>query len=78
MKELNEIDQFELLEEKVNSLILLIADLKKENGSLSEKVGEQEYKVNELTEEIKLLKANREKAKKRVLSLLEKIEQINP
>ena len=78
MKELNEIDQFELLEEKVNSLILLIADLKKENGSLSKKVGEQEYKVNELTEEIKLLKANREKAKKRVLSLLEKIEQINP
>ena len=77
MRETSEMDQFELLEEKVNSLIQLMSDQKKEKKYLTEKIQAQERKIDELSKQVKKLEANREKAKKRVISLLEKIEQIN-
>jgi FtsZ-binding cell division protein ZapB len=76
MHETQEIDQFELLEDKVNSLIQLISDLKKEKDYLTEKLQAQETKFNELSNEVEALRANKEEAKIKVISLLEKIEQI--
>lgn len=73
----NNNDQFQLLEEKIDKLIGLIKTLKGEKASLDEKVRIQEEKVAGLNEQIERLKAAREKAKEKVLSLLDKIEEID-
>ena len=71
-----EVDQFQLLEEKVDSLIRLMGSYKQEKESLVEKINIQEEKIAELTGELNHLKAARDMAKKRIVALLEKIEQI--
>jgi len=84
MNEMGDVDQFQLLEEKVDSLIALIIDLRNEKEDLrnekerlAEKVQIQERKITELTEQAGTLDANRDKAKQRIVSLLEKIKQID-
>jgi predicted nuclease with TOPRIM domain len=77
MHETGEIDQFQLLENKVDSLIGLITELKKEKSILAEKVQVQDEKLADLTEQIQGLNTAREKAKQRIISMLEKIEQID-
>ena len=72
-----EIDQFQLLEEKVDSLIQFITALKKEKESLVEKTQIQEGEIADLIGQMDHLKASRDKAKQRVVSLLEKIEQLD-
>lgn len=76
MEKGEEIDQFQLLEEKVNSLISLIGSLREEKESLNGKITVQEEKIAGLSAEVEQLKAVRDNAKKRVVSLLEKIEQL--
>jgi len=71
-----EMDQFQILEAKVDSLIKFAHSLKKEKESLLEKLHIQEGKIADLTSELETLKVSRDKAKQRVLSLLEKLEQI--
>ncbi len=71
-----ETDQFQLLEEKVDSLIQTIKTLKKEKESFTEKFQIQEEKLTDLTKEVEGLKSARDKAKQRIVSLLEKMEQI--
>jgi uncharacterized coiled-coil DUF342 family protein len=72
-----DMDQFQLLEEKVDSLIQYIASLKKENESLAEKLHIQEEKLADLMHEVEQLKAARGKVKQRVVTLLERIEQVD-
>ena len=71
-----EMDQFQILEAKVDSLIKFTQSLKKEKESLLEKLHIQEEKIADLISELDHLKGSRDKAKQRVLSLLEKLEQI--
>ena len=71
-----EIDQFQLLEKKVDSLIKLITSLKREKEPLVEKINIQEEKIADLTKEVEHLKGIRYKAKQSIVSLLEKIEQL--
>jgi uncharacterized coiled-coil DUF342 family protein len=71
-----EIDQFQLLEEKIDSLVKFIKSLKKEKESIGEKIHIQEEKISGLTEEVANLRAASDKAKQRIISLLEKIEQL--
>ena len=71
-----EMDQFQVLEAKVDSLIKFAHSLKKEKESLLEKLHIQEGKIADLISELETLKGSRDKAKQRVLSLLEKLEQI--
>ena len=71
-----EMDQFQVLEAKVDSLIKFTHSLKKEKESLLEKLHIKEEKIANLTGELETLKGSRDKAKQRVLSLLEKLEQI--
>ena len=68
-------DQFQLLEDKIDSLIQYIASLKKENESLAEKLHIQEGKLTDITQEVEQLRAVRGRVKQRVVTLLEKIEQ---
>jgi chromosome segregation ATPase len=76
MLKTEEMDQFQVLEAKVDSLIKFTHSLKKEKESLVEKLHFQEEKIADLKSEIETLKGSRDKAKQRVLSLLEKLEQI--
>jgi chromosome segregation ATPase len=77
MQKAEEKDQFELLETKVDSLIRFAGSLKKEKESLLEKLGIQEEKIADLSSEVENLRAARDKAKQRVVFLLEKLDQIN-
>lgn len=70
-----DMDQFQLLEEKVDSLIKYIASLKKEKESLAENLHIQEEKLTDLMHEVEELRAARGKVKQRVVNLLERIEQ---
>ena len=71
-----EVDQFQLLEDKIDNLIEIIKSLKKEKESFTEKFQIQEEKLTDLTREVEGLKSSRDKAKQRILSLLEKMEQV--
>ena len=70
------VDQFQLLEDKIDNLIEMIKSLKKEKESFAEKFQIQEEKLTDLAKEVDRLKSGRDKAKQRILSLLEKMEQI--
>ena len=48
-----EIDQFQLLEEKIDSLISIVGSLKKDKEDLKEKLQLKEDKVEELLEQIR-------------------------
>jgi len=71
------IDQFQLLEDKIDSLIELITTLRKEKESFAEKIQIQEKKCADLAEKFENLKTAKDKAKQRITSLLEKVEQID-
>ncbi|MCP4664793.1 MAG: hypothetical protein GY849_00365 [Deltaproteobacteria bacterium] len=70
-----EIDQFQLLEEKIDSLINLVGALKEEKESFSEKLRLQEGKVADLTEQLRKSEAAKDMVKQRVSTILTKIEQ---
>lgn len=77
MQKTDDKDQFEVLEMKVDSLIRFTDTLKRERESLQEKVQIQEEKITDLNAELETLKAGRDKAKQRIVSLLEKLDQID-
>ncbi len=72
-----EIDQFQLLEERVDSLIEKTVALKNENEALEEKLRIEEEKVAELNAKIEKLRTGRNDAKQKIMSLLEKMEQVS-
>ena len=76
MHKSDETDQFQMLEDKVDSLIKMVTAMKRERESVLEKIHIQEEKIADLASEAEALKASRDKAKQRILSLLEKMEQI--
>jgi FtsZ-binding cell division protein ZapB len=71
-----EIDQFDILEQKIDSLIGVITALRKEKEALAEKTQIQEEKLADLEGQVEELKTGRDKAKQRIIALLEKLEQI--
>ena len=76
MNETGDVDQFQLLEQKIDGLIELITDLRNEKTLLAEKVQTQEQTISELRMQVENLNANRDRAKQKIVSLLEKIEHI--
>ena len=74
---LDELEQFGLLEQKIESLISLVRSLKEEKINLENKVQSQEEKFGSLTNEIEKLKADRDLVRRRIVTLLEKIEESN-
>jgi len=71
-----EIDQFDILEQKIDSLVGVMTTLKKEKEALVEKTQIQEEKLADLGRQVEELKSGRDKAKQRIITLLEKLEQI--
>jgi len=72
-----EVDQFQLLEEKVDSLIEKTIALKGEKAALEEKLRVEEGKVSDLNTQIEALRSGRNDAKQKIMSLLEKMEQVS-
>ncbi|PKN65278.1 MAG: hypothetical protein CVU57_10530 [Deltaproteobacteria bacterium HGW-Deltaproteobacteria-15] len=69
----DEVDQFELLEEKIESLIRYVGSVRKEKEELAQKIHSQEEKITALTSEVERLRLSKEKAKQRIVTLLEKM-----
>ena len=76
MEKGDEIDQFQILESKVESLIKYVGSLKQEKEILVGKVHDLEKKVAGMGAELKRLQGARDQAKARIVRLLEKIEQL--
>jgi uncharacterized coiled-coil DUF342 family protein len=72
-----EIDQFDVLEQRIDSLIESMTTLKKDNAALTDKALIQEEKLSDLGAQVEKLKDARDKAKQRIIGLLEKLEQIH-
>jgi septal ring factor EnvC (AmiA/AmiB activator) len=74
---LDESEQFGLLEQKIESLISLASSLKKDKMNLEKKIQGQEEKIDSLTDQIETLRADRGLVRKRIATLLERIEAFN-
>ena len=72
---LEEIEQFELLEQKVETLISTLGSLNEQKMMLERKARTQEEELSILRSEIDTLKADRDVVQKRIASLLEKIAE---
>ena len=70
------LDQFQLLEEKVDSLIQFIEAFKKEKASSVEKIRIREKKIADLKDDIQYLKGAQDRAKQMISSLLARIEKL--
>jgi len=71
-----EMDQFQLLEQKIDGLLELVGSLRKEKAALAEKTQIQEERLRDVAEEVETLKTARDKARQRILTLLDKIEKV--
>ena len=76
MDSVEDTDQFQLLEEKIDGLIETVTALRRDKESFAQRFLIQETKLSELTEELEALKTIRDKARQKVVSLLEKIEKL--
>lgn len=73
--ETDELDQFELLEQRVEALISLVNSLKEENAALERLVQEGGEELRSLKKEKEGLMAGREAVQERIARLLRKIEE---
>ena len=71
-----EIDQFDILERKINNLIDKNASLVKEKNSLEERCRQKEKEAVELTEQLNSEKTIMEQISKKVESLIKKLDEI--
>ena len=72
---LYELNQFGLLEEKIESLISLVGSLNEEKAIFERNMHGQEKKIGSLTKEIETLEIDRDVIRKRIATLLEKINE---
>lgn len=74
---LDDLEQFALLEQKIESLISVASSLRDEKINLQKRIQGQEEKIGSLTNEIEMLKADSDLVRQRIVALLEKIEKFN-
>ena len=72
---LKDIEQFDLLEQKIESLISVVGTLTEQRIALERKVKGQQAELDSVRNEIETLKADRELAQKRIANLLDKIAE---
>ena len=72
---LKEIEQFELLEQRVEALISALGSLNEKKMMLERTARTQEEELGTLRSEIDTLRADRDVVQKRIASLLEKIAE---
>jgi chromosome segregation ATPase len=72
---LDELNQFGLLEEKIELLISLVGSLNEEKDNFARNMYGQEKKLGSLTKEIETLEIDRDVIRKKIATLLEKINE---
>ena len=72
---LDELNQFGLLEEKIESLISLVGSLNEEKVNLERNIHGREKKIDSLTKEIETLEIDRDEIRKRIATVLDKINE---
>ena len=72
---LEEIEQFDLLERKVESLISAVGTLTEQRVALERKVKDQQAELDSLRNEIETLRTDRELVQKRIAKLLNRITE---
>lgn len=72
-----EVDQFKILEDKIDKLINYITALKKEKEALAEKNHNQEERLSDLTDQLENSRTATDGVKQRIAALLEKMGQID-
>ena len=76
MSAADEMDQFQILEDKIDALIELVGVLKRDKESLAEKAQIQEERLADLNEQLDSLRNAKDQARQRIAKLLEKIENV--
>ena len=71
----DQLNQFGLLEEKIESLISLVGSLNEEKADLERNMHSREKKLGSLTKEIETLGVDRDAIRKRITTLLEKMNE---
>jgi chromosome segregation ATPase len=72
---LEEIEQFDLLEQKIESLISVIGTLTEQETTLERKGKGHQVELDSLRNEIETLRADRELVQKRIANLLNRITE---
>lgn len=72
-----ELDQFDLLEKKIDAIISLVISLKEDKLELERKIKTQEEKMESIVNDMKAFRKKRELAQNRVARLLEKMDKFN-
>jgi chromosome segregation ATPase len=72
---LEDIEQFDLLEQKIESLISVVGTLTEQKIALERRVKGQQAELDSVRNEIETLKTDRELVQKRIANLLDKIAE---
>jgi len=71
----DELDQFERLEQRVESLISLVSALREENAALERRVQEDGERLRSFEKEMEGLRTEREAVRERIVALLKRVEE---
>jgi chromosome segregation ATPase len=69
-------NQFQLVEQKIGSLLELTETLKQERADFTEKLRVQKEALDTLSKEIVSLRAEKKQEKRRILTLIERIDRM--
>jgi FtsZ-binding cell division protein ZapB len=71
----DELDQFERLEQRVESLISLVIALREENATLERRAQDDGERLRSLEKEMEVLRTEREVVRERIAALLRRVEE---
>jgi len=71
-----ETDYFKLLEDKISELITRMQEMKDEKESFIKTIDDQKSQIDTLTNELKDLRENKNQAKERITTIIEKIDKL--
>jgi FtsZ-binding cell division protein ZapB len=71
----DELDQFERLEQRVESLISLVIALREENATLERRAQDDWERLRSLEKEMEVLRTEREVVRERIAALLRRVEE---
>lgn len=71
-----ETDYFKLLEDKIGELINKVQQMKDEKESFIRTIDDQKSRIDTLTDELNEMRENKNKAKERITTIIEKIDKL--
>ena len=71
-----ETDYFKLLEDKIGELITKMHEIKNEKESFLKTIADQKAQIDSLNKELLDLKENKQQAKERITTIIEKLDKL--